>query len=81
MGYTKKQFGLDLKRKIAIVEDPIEISRWAFTIYRDYGLEFENGLDYFVLKIIAMEEGPEFLLSKNDLSTLADKLIEESDKA
>jgi hypothetical protein len=50
-------------------------SKLAFKIYTDQGLEFENGLDYIALKLIAMEEGPEFILSKEDLLILADNLI------
>ncbi len=75
MTYTKKQFGLELKAKLLAVSDYNEISKWAFKIYTDHGLEFENGLDYFVLKLIAMEEGPEFFLSKEDLKFLSDELI------
>ena len=52
-----------------------EVSKWAFKIYTDYGLEFENGLDYFVLKLIAMEEGPEFVLSEEELKCIADDLL------
>jgi hypothetical protein len=75
MTYTKKQFGAELKIKVLIGSDYNEISKWAFKIYTDYGLEFENGLDYFVLKLIAMEEGPEFILSKKELKLLADELV------
>jgi len=74
MIYTKKQFGLELKAKIALSRDFQEVSRWAFKIFTDHGLDFEDGLDYFVLKLVAMEEGPEFLLSKEELSLLADEL-------
>ena len=35
----------------------------------------ENGLDYFVLKLISMEEGPEFFLSTDELIHIADELI------
>ena len=74
MTYTKKQFGLELKAKIATGSNCQEISRWAFKVYTDHGLDFEDGLDYFVLKLVAMEEGPEFSLSKDDLTLLANEL-------
>ena len=77
MTYTKKEFGLELKVKLLQGNNYAKISKWAFKIYIDQGLEFENGLDYIVLKLIAMEEGPEFILSKEDLLILADKLINE----
>ena len=75
MTYTKKKFGLELKSKLIMKNNNNEISKWAFKIYIDHGLEFENGLDDIVLKLIAMEEGPEFFLSNEELQLLADKLI------
>ena len=74
MTYTKKQFGLELKEKINMGNDCKEISKWAFKVYLDYGLNFEKGLDYFVLKLIAIEEGHEFFLSKDELLTMANQL-------
>ena len=45
MTYTKKQFGSELNAKLSEKNNCNEISKWAFKIYTDYGLEFENGLD------------------------------------
>ncbi len=82
MTYTKKQFGSELKTRILTGNGYNEISKWAFKIYTEYGLEFENGLDYFVLKLIAMEEGPEFFLSEEELKFIADELLgKEKDKS
>jgi hypothetical protein len=75
MTYTKKQFGLELKEKIVTGSSTQEISRWAFKVYIDHGLEFESGLDYYVLKLVAMEEGVEFSLTRDDLILLANELI------
>lgn len=81
MTYTKKQFGSELKTKLFAGSSSNEISKWAFNIYTDYGLEFEHGLDYFVLKLIAMEEGPEFFLSEEELKLIAEELLgKEKDK-
>lgn len=80
MTYTKKQFGLELKEKIVERSNSQEISKWAFKVYTDHGLNFEDGLDYFVLKLVAMEEGPEFSLSKDDLILLANELAGTDDK-
>lgn len=74
MAYTKKQFGLELKEKIVEGSNNQQISKWAFKVYTDHGLNFEDGLDYFVLKLVAMEEGTEFSLSKDDLILLANEL-------
>ncbi len=79
MAYTKNQFGSALKTRLLTGHSCQEISKWAFKIYTDHGLEFENDLDYFVLKLIAMEEGPEFYLSDEELKLLADELIREKE--
>lgn len=75
MIYTKKQFGLELHSKLLIKCTYNEISKWAFKIYIDHGSDFENELDFSVLKLIAMEEGPEFILSREELQLLAETLI------
>ena len=75
MTYTKKEFGLELQAQILQENDYKKISKWAFQGYIDQGLVFENGLDEIVLKLIAMKEGPEFILSKEELFLLANKLI------
>lgn len=76
MTYTKKKLGFELKKRILTESSCNEISKWAFKIYTDYGLDFEKGLDYFVLKLIAMEEGPEFFLSAEELKFIAEELLE-----
>lgn len=75
MIYTKKEFGSELKGKLSEGNNYHDISKWAFKIYTDRGLEFEDGLDDFVLKLVAMEEGPEFVLSKEELKSIADQLL------
>ena len=77
MTYTKKQFGLELKSKILNNYDCNEISKWAFKIYMDHGLELEKDLHPIVLRLMTMEEGPEFILSKEELQLLANTLVGE----
>lgn len=77
MTFTKKQFGKELKSKLISGKTQTEIAKWAFKIYIDYGLEFQTGLDEHVLKLVSMEEGAEFLLSKEELYSLAEDLINE----
>lgn len=57
--------------------DYLTISKWAFTVYLNQGRFFEDGLDEEVLKLIAMEEGPEFVCSNEELLLLAEQLIGE----
>jgi len=75
MIYTKRKFGFDLKSKNK--ENPAisGISAWAFDLYNSPNIEFENGLDRVLFKLIAMEEGPEFCLSPEKIDSLADELI------
>ena len=75
MTYTKKEFGIELQAQLHKENDYNAISNWAFQIYINRGLEFERDLDYFVLKLIAVQEGPEFILSKEELEILANELI------
>ncbi len=74
MIYTKKRFGSELKAKIVTGSSPEEISKWAYKVYTDHGIDLEDGLDCFVLKLVAMEEGPEFSLSRDELFLLAKEL-------
>lgn len=78
--HTQKNLGLELKSKLLMRRSCDEISKWAFEIYTKYGLELEHDLDYIVLKLMTMEEGPEFEISIEELHKLADKLITEGDK-
>jgi hypothetical protein len=76
MAYTKKEFGLELQRQLLLGNDYNKIAKWAFDLYLEQGLNFEKDLDCIVLKLIAMEEGVEFILSNQDLLNLANELIE-----
>lgn len=75
MKYTKAQFGFELKKKIMKKCSVDEIAKWAFKIYSDSELNCENGLDDILMKLVCMEEGPEFLLNEAELNDLADELM------
>ncbi|MCH9612092.1 MAG: hypothetical protein S4CHLAM102_05750 [Chlamydiia bacterium] len=75
VSYTKKQFGEELNMQILSECSNQEISKWAFNIYLEHGLALESGLDDVVMKLIAMDGGPEFALSKDELMSLADGLV------
>jgi hypothetical protein len=74
MTYSKKKFALQLQEKILQGKDYIKISKWAFQIYSEQGIELEKGLDNIVMSLIAMEKGPEFIISNEDLLILAKQL-------
>jgi hypothetical protein len=75
MVYTKKEFGLELHSKVNNCDDYNIISKWAYKVYIDQGLAFEDGLDNIVLKLMMMEEGPEFVLTRDYLLFIANELI------
>jgi hypothetical protein len=77
MEYTKKDFGIELKEQILKGNDCYRISKWAFEIYINKGLTIENDLDPIILQLVVMEEGPEFEYTNQELSLLADLLINE----
>lgn len=75
MRYTKKMFGLELRSKLDLGEDFVQISEWAFKRYNDPDLEFDRELSHELLRLALMQEGPEFFLSLEDLSFLSRQLI------
>ena len=66
---------MDLNSKLLQGSSCSEIAKWAYQLYIEYGLEFEVGLNEPVLKLMAMEEGPEFILTKDELQLLADSFL------
>lgn len=75
MSYPKKDFGLRLKEQLNIGYDVVRVARWAYQEYLDHCSELEPGLKSEMMKIIAMEEGPEFEMSEQEIQTLANELL------
>jgi hypothetical protein len=76
--YTKSDFGKALLLELNKGYDVVRLSNWAFEVFMKHQREFEKGLEDDVMKIVAMEEGPEFELSESELRTLAKTLIASS---
>jgi hypothetical protein len=76
MIYTQKMFGLELRSKLASGYDYNQISDWAFRLYHDPDLDLDKNLTMYVLKLIAMQEGAEFILSDQELELMANENIE-----
>lgn len=72
--YTKRQFANDLQRRLEAEPTISEISNWAYYVYLDKVREFEPGLLPTVMKLIAMDEGPEFEYTLAELRNLACEL-------
>ncbi len=71
----KKMFGLELHSKLALGHDYNQISDWAFQLYHDPDLNLDNDLTTTVLKLISMQEGSEFILSAEELESIATEYI------
>lgn len=75
MSYRKKDFGLRLKEQLAIGYDVVRVARWTHQEFLDHCRELEPGLQPAMMKLIAMEEGPEFEMSKQEIQTFANELL------
>lgn len=73
MRLTRKDFGDGLLRELRAGYDPVRLSRWAYRMHLE-SRELEVGLEATMLRIIAMEEGPEFCLSEGELLDLGRSL-------
>ena len=54
--------------------DVVRVARVAFQLYQDHGVELTPDLDENLFQLMAMEEGPEFEYSEEELRMLVEKL-------
>jgi hypothetical protein len=78
MNYTLNQFGTDLLAELNRGYDVVRISRWAYTRYLERCRALDPGLGEKIMEVVAMEEGPEFEMSENELREFAINLSLES---
>lgn len=74
MTYTAKTLSDTLLTELEQGYDVIRVSRMAFQLYQDYGLELSPELDEKILQLMAMEEGAEFECSEDEIRALAKEL-------
>lgn len=67
MTYTKKQFANRLSQQLVLKYDATRIARWAFNEFTLHCRELEPGLKSDMMRIIAMEEGPEFEMTEQEI--------------
>lgn len=75
MTYRKVDFAEGLKARLKHGYDPIGVSRWAYEQYLGNSNCLEEGLKSEIMKVVAMEEGFEFEMTKGELMELADALM------
>lgn len=71
MNYTRKQFAADLFDEMNRGYDVIRMARWAYSWYLERSRFLEPGLREKIMEVVAMEEGPEFEMSENELREFA----------
>lgn len=74
MTYTAKTLSEALFTELEKGYDVVRISRLAFQIYQEYGHDLTPDLDEKILQLMAMEEGPEFEFSEDEIRALAKEL-------
>lgn len=70
MKLTRAELGRELARELDEGYEPVRIAKWAYRLYLD-SFEINVGVESELLKLIAMEQGPEFELSESELLELA----------
>ncbi|HBX57750.1 hypothetical protein [Pseudomonas sp. UBA2684] len=64
MTYSAKDMAAELERETVGGYDISKISRAAFRIYQDHGLEISENMDRKLLALMAMDEGAEFEMTE-----------------
>ena len=70
MKLTRDELGLALSNELDEGYDPVRLAKWAYRMQLDAS-EIDAGLESELLKLIAMEQGPEFEMSESELRELA----------
>ncbi len=73
--YTRQQCGKELKDKIQNKVDVATIGRWAYAMYSKHMCDIDDDFKRFLKNLDAMDAGPEFKLSYEELDQIADRLI------
>jgi len=80
MTYTKKIFAERLSQQIVLKYDIIRIARWAYDEFTLNCRDLEPGLKSEMMRIIAMEEGPEFEMTEQEIREFARSLSEDGSR-
>ena len=74
MTYGALQLRAEVEAELANGYEPARLAKRAFQIYFEQGRDMDPALDEAILRLIAMEEGPEFELSEAEVLQLLDQL-------
>ena len=73
---SKFRLGKELKEELAKGYDVIRVSRWAFRIFVNNEKLLDDYLSTLLKRLLSMEDDPKFELTEEQVSALADRLIE-----
>ena len=77
MKYTKHMFATELLKKLNEESfDIIKISNWCNKIYNDHLREMDDELYDLLFELSTMDDDPQFEYSKEELITIAKKMID-----
>ena len=76
--YTKFDFGKKLAEQVNKKYDITYLSNWAHRKYLDHANQLDEETDNAIMKIIAMDEGDEFVLTKEELLNFAADLQQDA---
>ncbi|MCF5231318.1 MULTISPECIES: hypothetical protein [Pseudomonas] len=65
--YSQADLAMDLEKALVNGFDVFRISKLAFEIYQNHGLEITAPMDRALLTLMAMEDGEEFELTESEL--------------
>ena len=68
--YSQADLSMDLEKALVNGFDVFRISKLAFEIYQNHGLEITAPMDRALLTLMAMEDGEEFELTESELLAL-----------
>lgn len=74
MTYTARDFREQLERELSKGYDVVRIARSVFSAYQEHSREVSPELYKKMFQVIAMEEGPEFVFSEEELWEFARNL-------
>lgn len=72
--YSQADLAMDLEKTLASGFDVARVSKVAFKIYQDHGLEITESMDRVLLTLMAMEEGEEFELTASEFLALISEI-------
>jgi hypothetical protein len=73
MSEVNISFGTELLKKLNSGVSKKIIAKWAYGFYLDNSKNINKNFELDIMRIVAMEEGPEFDINTSELFALAEK--------